>query len=210
MQIQSFIDELGPLTVLQELSNIQQNLSVLDQDLMQTLPVDPGFLKNEGFDLAAMLTEQTISSHKIHQKSQIIIAGPELVLLEALAATQQSLSVALALNDSLPSCAAERITLNIPDKLDVQTFQIPNIPSSLKPTDSVLLATAFYAGGQLAIIPAALRNVLNYYRNFFFGEIILINPFPFAVHARPEGWVTINIADYFTDTIGISEPHSLH
>ncbi len=210
MQIQSFIEELGPLTVLQELSHVEQNLSVLDQDLMQALPVDPGFLKKEGLNLAAMLTEQAIASKKIHQKSQIIIAGPELVLLEALAATQQPLSVALALNDSLPSSAAERITRNIPNTLQVQTFQIPNIPSSLKPTHSVLLATAFYAGGQLAIIPSALRNILNYYRNFFFGEIILINPFPFAVYGRPEGWVTINIADYFTDTIGISEPHYLH
>lgn len=210
MQIQSFIDELGAVTVLQELSDTKQNLAVLDQDLMQILPIDPSFLKKEKLNLAATLAEQAVTVQKIYQKSQIIIAGPELVLLEALAATQSDLSISLALNDTLAMSAAERVTLNTPDRLNVQIYQIPSIPKALKPTNSIILATGFYAGGQLALIPVALRNILNFYRTFFFGEIILLNPFPFAVHARPEGWVTINISDYFTDTIGIPEPQHPH
>ena len=210
MQVQTFIDELGPITVLQELSHIRQNLTILDQDLMQVLPVNPSFLKTEALNLAACLTKQVIATNKIHQKSQIIIAGPELVLLEALASTQEKLSIALALNDALPLAAKERIILNTPDTLKVKIFQIPAIPNALKPTSSIILATGFYAGSQLALIPATLRNILNFYRNFFFGEIVLINPFPFAVHARPEGWVTINISDYFTDTIGIFDHQNIN
>ena len=121
------------------------------------------------------------------------------MLLELLAQAKVELPLILAIDDLLPEISQQRIKNNIPAGLDCTVVAIPNIPEFISPQQSQLLTIGLYGGCNLALLPHSTRKLLNFYRGVFFGEYILLNPLAKALHNRAQGWVSVYMADYFTD-----------
>jgi hypothetical protein len=197
MTLNKLIGELGPLTVLEKLSTVKKSLTLMQQDISCALPILP---PTDG-TLRANLTSALVEIPQLYEKKRIIVVGPELLILEVICEMGFDIEVLVAVNTSIPNETVARISANVPAGLAARVVQIPGIPFSIRPAEAVMIAAGFDAGAGNALVPESTRSILNFYISLYFGEVIMLDPFGFPVFSRPDGWVTLNKSQYFTQCI---------
>jgi len=197
MLLNELIEELGPLTVLEKLSTVKKSLALMQQEISCTLPLLP---PTDG-TLRANLTNALAEIPQLHEKKRIIIVGPELLILEVMREMEFDIEILVAVDSSLPHETVARISANVPAGLSACVVQVPGVPFSIRPAEAVMIAAGFDGGIGNALVPQSTRNILNFYSSLYFGEVIMLNPLCFPVFRRPEGWVTLNKSQYFTQCI---------
>ncbi len=137
---------------------------------------------------------------KIDSKKRLILVGFELLFLEQLVKLQSYIEILIVVDETLSSETVERINYNIPYGVNAGIMQIPVLPGPLGPTESMMIAIGFDGGSNYALIPESTRSILNFYLpNYYFGEVILLDPADITCLDRPEkGWVTVNKSIMFT------------
>ena len=207
--IPTVINEIGGFTTISILSSRYRgeasSLSPVEDSLARYLPINPSLLDAHDCDYSTIVVEKINSIEGIRNKKQLIIAGAELMLLEAIACLKLDSKVYQVVDDRLPQSSLKRMRANIPTGLAGKVCSIPAIPAGLTPTNTLLLVSGFWGGGNLVLLPESVRAVLLFLQNIYFGEILLVVPFSEAIRARPEGWVTVNFSNFFTGVAGISK-----
>lgn len=201
MNLVESISEVGPLTLLVELSKVGGNLGLLREPITRALPV---MLKsgNQSEEIIRTNLRDTLKNILGYShKRRLMLVGAELLLLEVLAEMALDLEILVLLDHILPRETVLRIFLNIPANLNVQVIQAPEVPFGIKPSDSVMVAVGFEAGCGMALMLESTRSLLNFYSSVYFGEIVMLDPLQFTVLSRPEGWVTVTKSQVFTQYV---------
>lgn len=185
MNVDEAVDEVGALTVLGLTDGLiidrDTQLSVALADALPVpLPIEAAGLSGRLLSLVEDLTEEILPGFK-----RIVLAGQELILLEALADAKGCLPIVLALPSWTTADTRERIEANVPERLDVSVITIPEYPDGqVTPMDTVLLLCGFNAGGGMWLFPAAGRSVLEFYRSQLLYETVVLDPLGLPVHRR--------------------------
>ena len=200
MNLVELISELGSLTVLDEL-RMFKNLSLIKSEIARALPVLPPIGSGQSIrtNIAKLLNEIP----GLRKKKRIVLAGPELMILELLKENDLNLEVLIAVDSYLTPDKVDRISDNIPSGLLTKVVQIPEVPFGIKPANAIIIAVGFNAGLDYALITRSTHNILNFYKAFYFGEIVLIDPLGYVTLNRPSDWVVINKSQIFTQHISV-------
>lgn len=205
MDLAPMVTELGGLTTLVTLGHYRgdaSGLSPIEDSLAKYLPVNPSRLNDLDNGYRVNVAESLNFVQGIQEKKKIIIAGAELLFMEAISELRLSSKVYQIVDDRLSLSSIARMRENIPEGVDGMIYPIPTVPFGLSPTGSVLLASGFWGGGSMVLIHESVRAVLLFLKNIYFGEKMLVAPYSKIVHSRPEGWVTVNYNDFFTGCTG--------
>lgn len=207
MELLELMRELGPLTVLAQLSTVGRDLGPLQQEVARVLPIVPPMGGEAAHILRANLAKTLAQIPELDRKHRIVVAGPELLLLEVLGDMRCDQAVIVAVDNYLSPEMVARISANIPSGLAAQVLQVPEVPPSLRPSETVMVAIGFDGGCGHTLIVESARAILNFYQSFYFGEVVLLNPLDFAVFGRAEGWVTVTSP--FTQHINPGTPQEV-
>lgn len=201
MKLNELIEELGFLTVLEKLSTVKGSLAFIQQEISRALPLLPPTDGKADHILRSNLASALAEIPQIYEKKRIIVVGPELLFLEVMCEMGFDIEVLVAVNTSIPNETVARISANVPAGLAARVVQVPCVPFSIRPAEAVMIVAGFDAGAGNALVPQSTRSILNFYSSLYFGEVIMLDPFGFPVFSRPDGWVTLNKSQYFTQYI---------
>lgn len=199
MKLQPLIHELGPLTVMAELMRTDGERWIREPEVRRLLPMLPAHLADE--DLTTGLQATLAAIPHLDRKQRIVVVGPELLLVEALGALGFSSVVQVALDAQLADDVCGRIAGNVPRGMDAEFFRIPARPAVLGPVDAVVITVGFRAGYRHVLIPDTSREIVNFYKAGYLGEIILLDPVGVSVFDRPDGWSVVDGPQTFTRVI---------
>lgn len=193
--------ELGPYTVMAELSQAKEGLAAVQHEVEAWLPLmpdDQGRLASHLRDnLSALLRPSLRDSLK-----RYLMVPHDLIVLEVLQALGYQAEVISLLASHLTADIVQRVRANVPLGLDVSVYQVPAIHFGITPSDSLLLTLGCNGGSEdLVLIPETTRDILAFYKGFYFGEVVVVEPFDFPCHSRPASWVTVNRSRFFTQSL---------
>jgi len=192
------IQSTGYLTVMELLSNSSIETSRIQDEIVSLLPIHPSSAIVS--DLRQNLEANIDSIPNLCRKRQILMPT-DLMLLEVLYTTLPSIEVQILVDRFLKPEVVDRVSANIPANQKARVCQVPNIPSDISPIEAVIIAVGFDGGSGYTLIPESTRSILQYYKEFYFGEVILLDPLGFSIRTRPRGWVTVNKLQLFTQHI---------
>lgn len=132
----------------------------------------------------------------------IVLAHPELVVLEALAASGHAGRVVAFLPPLLGDERMTSIRANVPERLDVTFLDAAEAPVGVSPAAATFLTVGFQAGGGYALVPWWTADLLHAWRHRWFGRSLLLDSVGVPVRSRPLGWTSVPIADHFTAVVG--------
>lgn len=199
MKLQPLIHELGPLTVMAELMRTDGERWTREPEARRLLPALPAHLADE--ELTVGLRAALTAIPHLDRKQRIVVVGPELLLVEALGDLGFSSTVQVALDAQLADDVCGRIAGNVPPGLTAEFFRVPSRPAVLGPVDAVVITAGFRAGYRHVLIPDSSREIVNFYKAGYLGEIILLDPVGFSVFDRPDGWSVVDAPQTFTRVI---------
>lgn len=193
-------EELGPLTVLAMLSELEGSLEWVHPEILNAMPIIPSQTEDVRSLLMENMSRALDQVPHIEEKQKLIIIGPELLLLEVLQQKNCQQNIMLAVGNSLSEDAIARIIMNVPLGLHVDVFQVPRVPEHFQPRNTLMLIPGFWGGGSSVLIPQQTHQIIRFYQSYgYAGEVILLQALKQAVHHRAmEGWQTINTIDLFT------------
>jgi hypothetical protein len=183
---QSLVDHvqhLGPFTVAYELQGRPQ----------AGLPSHPATGRDYRTRIRGALAKLTADCRIGH----LLVAGPEQVLLEALADTAAPPPPVTIWLDA--GCATEvtaSVSSNIPRGLDANAVMAPELPTP-RGSCPALLTLGLHVSG-LSYVAPAVRPLLSYFDSRVLGEVVLIDPTDGDPTAVPAGWPAIWTQKYFT------------
>lgn len=212
------IRECGALTGVAEMLAMKRQLLPIWDSLCADHPIDICESMLESHRLPERVAEVIFTIPRITEKQYIILAGPDLVGLEAVALLGLKAEVVVAVDRSLDEHAVDRIAKNIPRGVRARvTVGLPE--RAMRPTDSVLIALGFRGGYRFALVPTWVASVVRRYSAVFAGERVLVDPIGHPVSwrrtglassSREEGWVTEMIESLFTDVAGARATTAAH
>lgn len=183
MKLDDAVGELGALSVLSIAHGISPT-SAFAADISAALPAP---LPTGAISLRDRLTSvvEYIAAEVLPTFRRVVLAGPELIALEALAAAGCSLPVHVALPSGASPELQERVAHNLPADLDSSVISIPTNPDGqVSATQTLLLVPGFDGGGGTYLVSLDAAAALEFYRSQFLFEALLVNPLERAVHSR--------------------------
>lgn len=182
---QSLVDHvkhLGPFTVAYELQGRPQT----------GLPPHPAIGRDFRTRIRSALAKLTADCRIGH----LLVAGPEQVLLEALADTRTPLPLTIWLDAGCTTDIATSVSSNIPRGLDANAMMAPELPTP-RGSCPALLTLGLHVSG-LSYVAPAVRPLLSYFDSRVLGEVVLIDPTDGDPTAVPADWPAIWTQKYFT------------
>lgn len=202
MNLDNMIQGLGALTVAELLRSVGADLSALEPELRRVLPVHPVVLAN---NLLTILDELLTGCELLHSKRKFLVLGPELLVVETLVRLYPKSMIYVVVDSSLTDSQVSLIADNVPSQASVHTVRISDHPRNLTPKDSIILAVGFDGGYNQALISITTWNMLTFFQPRYFGEFIMVNPLPFPVISRPDGWLVDNLTKLFTGSLSLND-----
>lgn len=201
MKLTEVIQEVGPLSVLASLSALSADLSVLECELEQTLPVLLAQDQNTDSSIRRAIREALSAPTDLTRKHQLVLLGPELIVLEEMANVGYAGKVIIAVDSTLPAAGVQRIAHNTPPGLDCEVAQAPAFPVRIEPKTTSLLAVGLDAGCNYVRVIKETLELLAFFHLRFHGEVILLDPLGFGAGLRaPMGWTTVIRHQFFTQS----------
>lgn len=182
---QSLVDHvkhLGPFTVAYELQGRPQT----------GLPSHPATGRDFRTRIRNALTKLAAECRIGH----LLVAGPEQVLLEALADTATRPPLTIWLDAGCTTDIAASVSGNIPRGLDANAVMAPELPVP-RGSCPALLTLGLHVSG-LSYVAPAVRPLLGYFDSRVLGEVVLIDPTDGDPAAVPADWPGIWTRKYFT------------
>lgn len=183
---QSLVDHvqhLGPFTVAYELQGRPRT----------GLPSHP----TSGRDFRTRITSVLAKLMADCRIGHLLVAGPEQVLLEALADTASPPPpVTIWLDAGCTNDVASGVSGNIPRGLDASVVMAPELPTP-RGSCPALLTLGLHVSG-LSYVAPVVRPLLSYFDSRVRGEVVLIDPTDGDPAAVPVGWPAIWTHKYFT------------
>jgi hypothetical protein len=182
---QSLVDHvqhLGPFTVAYELQGRPQ----------AGLPSHPAI----GCDFRTRITNVLAKLTADCRIGHLLLAGPEQVLLEALADTAAPPPVTIWLDAGCTADVAAGVRTNIPRGLDANVMIAPELPTP-RGSCPALLTLGLHVSG-LSYVAPAVRPLLSYFDSRVRGEVVLIDPTDGDPTAVPADWPAIWTQRNFT------------
>lgn len=140
---------------------------------------------------------------------RVIVAGPELGLLEILADLDiGDIGVTVTLPADTPAASATRIERNMPAGIRGSVVQVPDLPSGPFSPQSTVLLVAGINAGYVTYLPVWIAELLLFWDGFLFGPRVLIDPVALPVE-RPAGWVSVTTEHLFTSVCTITSQEVL-
>jgi hypothetical protein len=140
----------------------------------------------------------------IKKNSTFFLMNPELSLIELISeARGDKLNVCVAVDNDISFETYNRIKNYIPyNGIDsMELYSIPEIPHSLNFKETVILISGFKTSKNKALILSSDIEKLNFYLNFYTGEVLLYLIREEEIDERIDKWVTVDIDKYFTKVI---------
>lgn len=185
-------DEFGPLTILSMAGDHGDGLIEMAAAMRRTLPesVAGGGLVRH---VRRQLHNQILRIPSYERKRCIILPGPEFVLLEALADIPFDGRVLMALDDGLSGPVIERVSRNIPERLNAEVLRTPVLPPDVSVEDSVIVVAGLDCGPGCVLVPHSATRLLGFYRSFYTGDVAFLDAMGERVAGSPDGsiWTTV-------------------
>jgi hypothetical protein len=182
---QSLVDHvkhLGPFSVAYELQGRPQS----------GLPSHPA----NGRDFRARIRSALARLAADCRIGHLLVAGPEQVLLEALADTETPPPLTIWLDTGCTTDVAASVRNNIPHGLDANAVMAPELPTP-RGSCPALLTLGLHVSG-LSYVAPTVRPLLSYFGGRVLGEVVLIDPTDGDPTAVPADWPAIWTQKYFT------------
>ena len=213
MSIHDTIDELGPLTVAREIIEFshtcdETTASRLLSEQSGLLPIPDLYQATRKIGLVDRIAAMIDRAKTITSKSTIIVAGAELVLLEALARESYDGDVVVAVDGRLAVSVLDRIAANVPGRLSTRVLPLPGVPAELHPSRVVLVTLGLSGGMGMYIVPSRNVPVIEWYSTLYHGERLLLDPVGSDTQWRSPTWKTTSRNTLFTNTITTTEEMS--
>lgn len=186
MNLDDAVDEVGTMTVIELVGDGAIDTSTPFGAMVSEvlpLPLPP----NSGLSIGERVTMLVadLAADGLEGFERIILAGQELLVLDALAESGVKQEVFVALPAWTPSDTTRRIAANAPAGLSVETITVPTYPDgNVSPTDTLLVLCGFDGGAGMWLIPQTGRSVVEFYRSQLLYETILLDPVGLPVHRR--------------------------
>lgn len=204
MKLHNLMKELGSVTVLEHLHRSPIDITPMQQEAGCLMPMSIVAGK-EAINFRGVLGKQLNIIANKERRKQIVLVGPELIVLETLASLDVSKEVLVAIESDLNPEIVERIRKNTPKGINAKIIQIPKLPEPSDLINATMVIIGFDGGGNFVLLPISSKSILSFYLpNYFFGEVILLDLLGYPCFDRPYGWVTINKSKYFTQHLTLS------
>ncbi|MFC1765954.1 hypothetical protein ACFL6U_28235 [Planctomycetota bacterium] len=179
-------DELGPLTVLAITGDHGGGLIDMAAVMREMLPapIARGGLARH---MRQQLQNQILRIPSYERKRCIIFPGPEVALLEALADIPFDGLVLMTIDNGLSAPMTERISRNIPERLNAEVLRTPVLPPDISVEDSVIIVAGLDCGSGYVFVPHSARRVLGFYRSFYTGDVAFLDAMGRRIAASPDG-----------------------
>jgi hypothetical protein len=184
--------ELGPVTVATHLVAKARNCRDILAVAAQSNPLVPVFHRNGRPKIGAVFHKVLASIKPLCHKKLMILSHQEQDLVEGLCMLYRSPELNVMADASLPLGVLARMRNNFPSRCHADIIQIPDLPQSLDPAETVVLTVGVQAGGGWILVPEHSLNVLDHLRGVYWGERILIDPIGYPIQDRGAGWVPID------------------
>lgn len=188
--------QLGPLTVAQ--------LALATVDATGDLPEDaalglPSEILNSGLDSIVENAAILLSDY-----DTILLAHPELAMLEALAHASYEGTVLTLVPTVLADAVVSELQANVPGRLDC-VFARPDASTitSVRPVRAALVCVGVDAGPELHLLPSWARESLGNAASCWFGEVLLLLACEARVSSRPLGWSMLDDERRFTGRLAM-------
>ena len=189
--------ELGPATVANHIVAGARNYPEILAVAARSNPLVPVFHRNGRPKIGVVFHKALASIKALCNKKLIILSHQELELVEVLCALHRSPNLNVLVDASLPPGVLARMRNNFPSRCHAEIIQIPDLPQSLDPAETVVLAVGVQAGGGWILVPEQSLNALEHLRGAFWGERLLIDPVGYPIQDRGAGWVPVH-EEFFT------------
>lgn len=200
------IIEIGAVTVAVEMLGRRSDLAPIWDELSEAHPLEPIAESVYGEAVVDRLCRAIAGIDGIEDKEVVILAGPELIALEAFKKLDLGSEILVAVDRGMSDEAIKRIERNVPSGLRVTVLR--DVPDRyLGPGDAVFLAVGLQGGYRLALLPSWVASVASSYASVFSGERLLVDPLGHPVRWRRSlrsddasgpGWVTEFLETRFT------------
>jgi len=198
MNFPNLIRELGPATVAAHVVVKARDCPAILAAAARHNPLVSAFHRNGRTKLNAVFHKTFAAIKTLCQKKLLVLAHPELELVEVLCAQLRSTNLNIIVDATLPAATLNRIRNNFPPHSRAEIIQLPNLPESLHPDEAVMLAVGAHAGGGWVLLPEQTLDALEHLRRNFWGEVVLLDPVGHPIQARSDGWVPVDEKKYFS------------
>lgn len=197
MDFSTLICELGPATLANYIVAGARNCPEILAAAAQSNPLVPVFHRNGRPKIGAVFHKALASIKTLCHKKLIILSHQELELVEVLCAQHRSPDLNVMADASLPAGVLARMRNNFPCRCHAEIIQIPDLPQSLDPAETIVLTVGVQAGGGWILVPEQSLSALEHLRGVFWGERILIDPVGYPIQDRGAGWIPVH-KEFFT------------
>lgn len=131
----------------------------------------------------------------------LIVAGPELVTLEAIAAAVGGVTTTVWLAVGTDSTVRDSVSANLPHSLDGDVVVAPGLPRLRRRGVVALVVVGLYAGF-MTRVPLATKSILDHMHGCGLrAEIVLLDPVGAGGQVQPPGFGSVYTARAFTRTL---------
>lgn len=170
---------LGVLTVCEEV--VAANAA--SPQAVRLVPVEALV---EPFDLSGVADE-------LGRHQTLLLAQPELRLLELLAETGYGGRVVTFVPSVLSEAQRLAVEANVPADLNVETCFSYEDPPGLSVFGSAFVAVAFRGGSDQLVLHSWSARLLRRWHEIWFGARIFVNPISSVVRTRLDGWESLSL-----------------
>jgi hypothetical protein len=140
----------------------------------------------------------------VKEKNKFFLMNPDFSLMELISeAHGDSINLFVAVDSHISYDTYNRIKNYVPyngvDMLEL--FSIPEVPQGIDYSDMVIILSGFMIDENKVVILASDLEKLNFYSNFFDGDILLYLIKEEQIKVIPEKWVVLEKDKYFTNII---------
>jgi len=198
MNFPNLIRELGPATVATHVVAKARDCPAILAAAARHNPLVSVFHRNGRMKLNAVFHKTFAAIKTLCQKKLLVLAHPEFELVEVLCAQLRSTNLNIMVDATLPAATLARMRHNFPFHSRAEIIQLPNLPQSLHPDETVILAVGAHAGGDWVLLPEQTLEALAHLQRNFWGEVVLLDPVGHPIQARSDGWIPVDEKKYFT------------
>lgn len=203
MNFPNLIRELGPATVAAHVVAKARDCPAIIAAAARHDPLVPVFHRSGRMKLGAVFHKTFTAIKTLCQKKLLVLAHPELELVEILSTQLRSTRLNIIADATLPAATLSRMRHNIPPHSRAEIIQLPNLLQSLHPDETVILAVGAHAGGAWVLLPEQTLDALAHLQRNFWGEVVLLDPVGHPIQARSDGWIPVDEKKYFTGVASV-------
>ena len=203
MNIDNTIEQIGALSATAEVLQYEAANAQRYDALRDSLPLDA--LRGPPPEAFPFVVGELLASSSARGATWCLSAGPELLLLEALAALPRPPGALICLDPDTVEDTVRAVSKNAPPNLELRVGRAPELPLALDPARAAVVVVGLRASRDWVLVPDRQRRGLELLRATVECEFLLIDPIGIPTNCRPDGFSVVPIHDCFTDLVTRTE-----